>query len=412
MHAQAVAQEDQRSARVAVLPKNEWIARVTEAGRLIPDNDALFDDSLALLPTLKLASSEIALTSQAPILALQEAALGTSTVSTQLGLLNDVLAEFLPILHLLEDNALDQLGRSLDRYEEAKSTFLRAVQVLRQHLTAWLSNAEIVAARIASLQRAAQAFHAAQTDYSAAIAELTVTLERFSARRGGSLYARPLHPIAGNVFAFFDRDKPEDEGYGLYTYMLFAGPSPRNTILLRALIESTSASSKNALSHTQYLNLFAIPTHSRMKAWRLVRRQPNDLEAFGNRPGDQTLYDYGFAADVSVRLCRRDSPPGPSICPLSKRGPYFLTIARRIQNLDPAMHPFLLVDLSDVDEQAFGEFVSALKQQVMRPDFTDRRKLETVRLSMISYILAAADVVRPVMDGLDSILKLSGVRRS
>ncbi|RMH35901.1 MAG: hypothetical protein D6690_07675 [Nitrospirae bacterium] len=115
---------------------------------------------------------------------------------------------------------------------------------------------------------------------------------------------------------------------------------------------------------------------------------------------------------MSVRLCRENAPHEPSICPLAQRGPYFLTIARRIQNLDPAIHPFLLVDLSDVDEQAFGEFIRALKEQVMRPDFTDRRKLETVRLSMISYILAAADVIRPVMDGLDSILKFSGARRS
>ncbi|RMH35900.1 MAG: hypothetical protein D6690_07670 [Nitrospirae bacterium] len=294
VHSQAGSQELHIPAQVAALTDpitHKRVERLIEAGRLMPQNDALFDEILGRLATLKRASSHGGATTTQPlILALQEAALGTSTVSTKLALLNEALTEFLPVLPLLESNALDQLGHTLDRYEETESTFLRAALILRQQLTAEPSSSDSrdVMTQLSTLQNATQAFNASQTDYSQTITELTGSLARFSARRGGERDGIPSHPIHGNVFAFFDRDKPEDEGYGLYTYLVFSGPSPRNTMLLNALIESTSASNENIARRRAYLNLFVIPTHSRMKAWRLVRRQPHDLEAFGNRPGDQT----------------------------------------------------------------------------------------------------------------------------
>ena len=66
----------------------------------------------------------------------------------------------------------------------------------------------------------------------------------------------------------------------------------------------------------------------------------------------------------------------------------------------------LLLDLSDVHERAFGEFIRALKEQVMRPDFTDRQKIDTVRLGLLDITLKAADWLDPVREGIAEIVSL------
>ena len=70
----------------------------------------------------------------------------------------------------------------------------------------------------------------------------------------------------------------------------------------------------------------------------------------------------------------------------------------------PAAH--LFVDLSDVHERAFGEFIRALKEQVMRPDFTDRQKVDTLRLRLLDITLKAADWLNPIKEGIAEIVFL------
>jgi hypothetical protein len=66
----------------------------------------------------------------------------------------------------------------------------------------------------------------------------------------------------------------------------------------------------------------------------------------------------------------------------------------------------LLLDLSNVHERAFGEFISALKEQVMRPDFVDRQKIDTVRLGLLDITLKAADWLNPIKEGIAEIVSL------
>jgi hypothetical protein len=68
----------------------------------------------------------------------------------------------------------------------------------------------------------------------------------------------------------------------------------------------------------------------------------------------------------------------------------------------------LLVDLSDVHERAFGEFIHAIKEQMMQPDFTDRQKIDTLRLRLLDITLKAADWLVPIKEGVAEIVFLGG----
>ena len=58
--------------------------------------------------------------------------------------------------------------------------------------------------------------------------------------------------------------------------------------------------------------------------------------------------------------------------------------------------PYLFIDLSNVHERAFGEFIAAYKEQVKRNDFSDLERIDTFRLRVLSIILTAADWVGPI----------------
>jgi hypothetical protein len=54
------------------------------------------------------------------------------------------------------------------------------------------------------------------------------------------------------------------------------------------------------------------------------------------------------------------------------------------------------MDLSDVHERAFPEIFAAFRAQVKREDISDRAKIDTLRLKLLSIVLTAADWVSPV----------------
>jgi hypothetical protein len=62
------------------------------------------------------------------------------------------------------------------------------------------------------------------------------------------------------------------------------------------------------------------------------------------------------------------------------------------------------MDLSDVHERAFPEIIDAFKAQVKREDITDRAKIDTLRLKLLSITLKAADWLVPVRKALAEIV--------
>ena len=84
------------------------------------------------------------------------------------------------------------------------------------------------------------------------------------------------------------------------------------------------------------------------------------------------------------------------------RGPYIFSYAKPASKVAPVPPPFLFMDMSDVHERAFPEFIAAFTAQVKREDISDRAKIDTLRLKLLSIILTAADL------GLLTALAIAG----
>jgi hypothetical protein len=98
------------------------------------------------------------------------------------------------------------------------------------------------------------------------------------------------------------------------------------------------------------------------------------------------------------RLCQTDL----------SRGPYIFTYAAPATNLQSVPPPYLFVDLSDVHERAFGELLSAFREQVKRQDISDRARIDTLRLKILETVLTASDWVTPVQKAIADIVHSTG----
>ncbi len=88
------------------------------------------------------------------------------------------------------------------------------------------------------------------------------------------------------------------------------------------------------------------------------------------------------------KICNPPIDAMQAVCAndLSSRGPYIFTYTKPASNLQPLPPPFLFVDLSDVHERAFAEFISAFKAQVKREDISDAVRLSSLRLRLLSIV--------------------------
>ena len=65
------------------------------------------------------------------------------------------------------------------------------------------------------------------------------------------------------------------------------------------------------------------------------------------------------------------------------------------------------MDLSNVHEKAFPEFLRAYKEQVKRKNIADAERIKTFRLRVVSIVLTGADFIVPMENALQRIVHLS-----
>lgn len=213
----------------------------------------------------------------------------------------------------------------------------------------------------------------------------------------GAAPERILH----SVYSLFDEETGEPPGYGLYTYVLFPAPGPQNAGFVADLIASTDVASEEPRADRRRINLFSLPVRDATGAPQAIA----DPERFVEED-----YDRDAARGFLSRLCDNPEAQGLSVCrPTALRGPYLLTHPRPQSQLETVELPYLFVDLSHVRERAYPEFIRAVKEQVRRPDFTDRERIDSFRLRLLNITLSAEDWVRPVSDGIEGIISLTGL---
>lgn len=211
-----------------------------------------------------------------------------------------------------------------------------------------------------------------------------------------------IHETAYGFLEEFGREK---EGYGLYSYVLFPHRSPRAKALLEDLFATTGAAAESRIA-PENINILYLPT-IQIGANPPSRRSASGPEALAARLHED-VYDYALARALLAKICTAPADPVADVCAGAlSRGPYLFTYARPVSTLSPVPPPYLFVDLSPVHERAFGEFIAAYKAQVKRTDYTDRERIETFRLRLLSIVLTAADWIGPARTAVADILHVA-----
>jgi hypothetical protein len=311
----------------------------------------------------------------------------------------DELLKQIHVVHAQEDTRASLADKIAHLEVDVPNTETEQSAVSRLRALERTASAE-ERAELRVLIDATRPYGTAQKAITAAISELAPLLAPVVTRQ------TPKPGISLSVYGFFDQQGAEQEGYGLYTYVLLAegpGASRRNVAFLRDLLASTHGSDREVAAVRRQLNIFYVPTQNRIQALVLARSSADAAAAIA-APG---VYRYQQAERLLVRLCTESGTSHPKLCASTWRGPYLLTVSEPVSVSATLSPTRLLIDLSDIHERAFGEFISAIKEQVMRPDFTDRQKVDTLRLRLLDITLKAADWLAPIKEGIAEIVFLN-----
>jgi hypothetical protein len=197
----------------------------------------------------------------------------------------------------------------------------------------------------------------------------------------------------------------EVPGYGLYSYAILPSDTKRGGIFLTELFKDIPSIGSFDAQPSQ-LNVFYVPFQRDRENDFATLTQASSINA--EKLGaeySRSFYDYRMAHDLLDHVC---NPPAETVRRLCEgglsRGPYIFTYASPASGMSSVPPPFLFVDLSNVHEQAFAEFIDAFRAQVKRDDITDQARIRTLRLTILSVALSAADWVNPVEKAIADIV--------
>ena len=151
------------------------------------------------------------------------------------------------------------------------------------------------------------------------------------------------------------------------------------------------------------INLFVLPVKSRLRA-----RIADEAGANQGDIAEAVNYDHDTAATLLRKACLNGDIRVSDFCAASGGGPFLLAHETWLPDGDRITPPLLVVDLSTVHEAAFGEFIRAVKEQVMLSDFSAGERLVTLRLQLLTIVLDVADWLAPIRKSIAEIVSLGG----
>jgi hypothetical protein len=197
----------------------------------------------------------------------------------------------------------------------------------------------------------------------------------------------------------------EEPGYGLYSYAVMVNYNSRSAKFLSDVFSAIPPVENTAAQRSQ-TNIFYIPIR-KDKLYEF--QEVSNGNFFISHTKD--FYNFTLARLLLDHLC---DPPAQEIKAVCEgdlsRGPYIFTYAKPASKVTPVPPPFLFMDLSDVHERAFPEIIAAFRAQVKRDDISDRAKIDTLRLKLLSIVLTAADFVAPVQKATADIVHIASGR--
>ena len=215
---------------------------------------------------------------------------------------------------------------------------------------------------------------------------------------GAAIGGHHSQPILGSAYDYLYRAATEKPGYGLYTYLLMPFSSARSERILIELFKTTSFVEISGISNDR-LNIIYLPTRPEKTASLIP------LVSDGSAPPSDLFladyYNHTLARKLLARVCDTPTQLLRKVCGTDlSRGPYLFTYPRPVSEATSLSPPYLFMDMSNVHERAFGEFLAAYKEQMKRPDFSDIERIDNLRLRILSIVLTAADWIDPIRGAL------------
>jgi acylphosphatase len=204
----------------------------------------------------------------------------------------------------------------------------------------------------------------------------------------------------------------EEAGYGLYSYAVLTSDSARSAAFLGEIFKAIPSVGNTGVPKRAQLNIFYIP----MKADKSNSFTPLSAKTSGEESTklgaefSKSFYNFKMARTILNHVCNPPANNMKDLCTGAMAGgPYIFTYAKPASSLEPVSPPFLFVDLSNVREEAFPEFIDAFRSQVKRGDVADGAKIHSMRLTILNITLTAASWIVPVKAAIADIIHDAGV---
>jgi tetratricopeptide (TPR) repeat protein len=212
--------------------------------------------------------------------------------------------------------------------------------------------------------------------------------------------------IKQSVLDFFDSYHAEDRGYGRYTYVLFPSGGvgcERCVKLLAALFEGTPPGPAN-VANRAVVNIFELPVvNGQRDKVRVLLNHPSGSDL---SPKILTQYNFAVANDLLTKSCASYRELNGKFCGTLAQGPYLVTYAFPVSAYATLPHPYLIVDMSNVNPRAFHFFLEQVKMQVGNRDISDDRRVTATYTRMVSLALDASDVLDPITKAVEQWVKI------
>jgi hypothetical protein len=277
--------------------------------------------------------------------------------------------------------------------------------------------AEAKAAKAAEEEKARQADEArgaAEAERKAGEARGAAEAER---KAGEARAKATASPSPGRIletgYARLSKVGEEKPGYGLYSYVLITSYSDKAVALLSEIFKAIP-DVKNAGASPKQINILYIPFLEKENEFvleeQLARKdmmgttRERGVRAWGEKYAE-SFYNFQMARTILAHLCNPPADVLRQLCGSDlSRGPFIFTYEKPASTFEPVEAPYLFVDLRDVHEHAFAEFVSAYQQQVKSEDVNSGERLSTLRLKLLNLALNAADFFKPIPEALADVI--------
>jgi hypothetical protein len=289
-------------------------------------------------------------------------------------------------------------NRSPSSFRPANSDFTFKLESTSKHITIFVDSDRIAQIAIpGSYDECLTTLEAFKTN-----AQWKEEISRIELRvRPGTAYVPPPPArILETGYEHLIKLGGEAYGYGLYSYILIPGQSSKSAAFLHEIFKVVPGIKDTAAARSQ-LNILYIPfREEKQPQWLMTQTEDRRIGMMYLN----AFYDFRAARAILNQLC---SPPADKIRELCSgdlsRGPFLFTYPEPASKSQPVAPPYLFVDLSDIHERAFPEFISAFRAQVKSDDLHGEARINTLRLKLLSIALTAADWTTPIQKAIADI---------